>query len=134
MGVVKEGTGKNAALGRPTAGKTGTTQLPSSEEYKGVSGVKDAWFVGYTPELVTAVWVGYDKNDPNFVMQSSGGDHPAKIFKAIMLNALQNTKASSFEIPKNFKEEGKKKEGKDKKDDDDDDGNNKGKKPGKGNN
>lgn len=106
MGVVTEGSGKNAALGRrPTAGKTGTTQLPSTAEFKGVSGVKDAWFVGYTPELVTAVWVGYDKNDPNFVMQSSGGDHPAKIFKAIMSSALKNIKISSFERPKNYKEE-----------------------------
>ena len=42
--------------------------------------------VGYTPELVTAVWVGYNKNDPNFVMQSSGGDHPAKILRKITNN------------------------------------------------
>lgn len=108
IGVVKEGSGKNASLNRPTAGKTGTTQLPPTEEFKGVSGMKDAWFVGYTPELVTAVWVGYDKNNPNFVMQSSGGDHPAKIFNTIMSNALQDIKVSSFEIPKGYKEEGKK--------------------------
>lgn len=108
IGVVKEGSGKNAALNRPTAGKTGTTQLPPTEEFQGVTGVKDAWFVGYTPELVTAVWVGYDKNDPNFVMQSSGGDHPAKIFNAIMSTALQDIKVSSFEIPKGYKEDRKK--------------------------
>lgn len=108
IGVVKEGTGKNAALNRPTAGKTGTTQLPPTKEFKGTSGVKDAWFVGYTPELVTAVWVGYDKNNPNFVMQSSGGNHPAKIFNAIMSNALQDVKVSSFEIPKGYKEDEKK--------------------------
>ena len=108
IGVVKEGSGKNASLNRPTAGKTGTTQLPPTEEFQGVTGVKDAWFVGYTPELVTAVWVGYDKNDPNFVMQSSGGDHPAKIFNAIMSTALQDIKVSSFEIPKGYKEDRKK--------------------------
>lgn len=130
MGVVQEGTGKNAALGRPTAGKTGTTQLPSSGEYKGVSGVKDAWFVGYTPELVTVVWVGYDKNDPNFVMQSSGGDHPAKIFKSIMMAALQDTEASSFEVPKGFKEE-KVKKPKENKKPEKANKNDKGKKPGK---
>ena len=116
MGVVNEGSGKNAALNRPTAGKTGTTQLPSTDEFKGVSGVKDAWFVGYTPELVTAVWVGYDKNDPNFVMQSSGGDHPAKIFKAIMSNALQDIEVSYFEMPKDYKEEKKEKPAKEQKD------------------
>lgn len=112
MGVVKEGSGKNAALNRPTAGKTGTTQLPSTEEFKGKSGARDAWFVGYTPELVTAVWVGYDRNDPNFVMKSSGGNHPANIFKAIMSNALEDIKVSSFEIPKNYKPEKKEKKGK----------------------
>lgn len=101
IGVVKEGTGKNAALGRPTAGKTGTTQLPSNEDFKGITGARDAWFIGYTPELVTAVWVGYDKLDPKYVMDSSGGDHPAKIFKAIMSKALKNTAISSFPKSKN---------------------------------
>ena len=120
MGVVKEGSGKNAGLNRPTAGKTGTTQLPPTEEFQGVNGVKDAWFVGYTPELVTAVWVGYDKNDPNFVMQSSGGGHPASIFKAIMGNALQGIEVSPFVIPKDFKEEKVKKPVKDQKENKDD--------------
>ena len=103
IGVVKEGTGKSAALDRPTAGKTGTTQLPSTDDFKGVSGARDAWFVGYTPELVTAVWVGYDKLDPNYVMKSSGGNHPAKIFQAIMSKALENTDVSEFKKPKNYK-------------------------------
>ncbi|MGB3366882.1 MAG: PBP1A family penicillin-binding protein [Acidaminobacteraceae bacterium] len=119
MGVVEEGTGKNALLNRPTAGKTGTTELPLTDEFKGISGVRDAWFVGYTPELVTAVWVGYDKNNPNFVMQSSGGNHPAKIFNAIMSSALENVKISSFEIPKNYKEEEKDKSKENKKKDSD---------------
>ena len=119
MGVVKEGTGKNAALGRPTAGKTGTTQLPSTEAFEGTTGARDAWFIGYTPELVTAVWVGYDKLDPKYVMDSSGGEHPAKIFKAIMSKALKNIPISSFTKPNDYKAEankgnqGKKKKKKD---------------------
>jgi penicillin-binding protein 2A len=108
MGVVEEGTGKNADLGqRPTAGKTGTTQLPSTEEFEGINGIRDAWFVGYTPELVTAVWIGYDILDPNHVIASSGGNHPARIFRAIMSKALINEAIYKFTIPKNFKEEGK---------------------------
>lgn len=141
--VVQEGTGKNAALNRPTAGKTGTTQLPSTAAFQGVSGVRDAWFVGYSPELVTAVWVGYDKVDPNYAMESSGGNHPAKIFQAIMSNALQNTPISSFQIPKNYREDEKKEsketapKGKEKNQEKDKNnkpgkGNDKEKKPGKG--
>ena len=47
-GVITQGTGSRADIGRPAAGKTGTSQLN-----------RDLWFVGYTPQLVTAVWVGY---------------------------------------------------------------------------
>ncbi len=105
MGVVQEGTGRNAALDRPTAGKTGTTQLPSTAAFQGANGARDAWFVGYTPELVTAVWVGYDKIGPNHVMSSSGGNHPAKIFQAIMGRALQNTAITPFPRPKDYQDE-----------------------------
>lgn len=105
MGVVDEGTGQAAALGRPTAGKTGTTELPAIEGFEGLDGVRDAWFVGYTPDLVTAVWVGYDTLSPNLIMQSAGGSHPASIFQSIMLKALENTPVSSFEKPKGFKED-----------------------------
>jgi len=53
-GVVQEGTGwRVRALGRPAAGKTGTTDS-----------LWDAWFIGYTPELVTGVWTGYDNMKP----------------------------------------------------------------------
>jgi penicillin-binding protein 1A len=82
--VLRYGTGKAAALsgGRPAAGKTGTT-----ENYG------DAWFVGYTPQLVAAVWVGY----PNAVRSMSyeyhghpvaGGTFPALIWKSFMERAL----------------------------------------------
>ena len=105
MGVVQEGTGGNAAIGRPTAGKTGTTQLPDTEAYEGVEGVGDVWFVGYTPELVTAVWIGYDTWAPEYVMQSAGGTHPARIFQAIMSAALANRPVTSFAIPENYQRE-----------------------------
>jgi penicillin-binding protein 1A len=53
-GVIRNGTGWRAkALGRPCAGKTGTT-----DDYS------DAWFIGYTPDLITGVWVGLDQEEP----------------------------------------------------------------------
>jgi len=83
QGVVTSGTGTAAALpDRPAAGKTGTT-----ENYG------DAWFVGYTPQLVTAVWVGY----PNKLVPMRtefhghpvvGGTYPALIWKSFMESAL----------------------------------------------
>ena len=90
-GVVREGTGKQAALAdRPAAGKTGTT-----ENYG------DAWFVGYTPELATAVWVGY----PNSVRPMTtdyhgqpvaGGTFPAEIWHAFTQAALAGTPPQQF--------------------------------------
>ena len=82
--VVREGTGTRAALpDRPAAGKTGTT-----ENYG------DAWFVGYTPQLVTAVWVGYpDKLVPMTTQfhgdSVAGGTFPALIWKTFMKTALK---------------------------------------------
>ena len=83
QGVVTSGTGTAAALpDRPVAGKTGTT-----ENYG------DAWFVGYTPQLVTAVWVGY----PNALRPMlteyhgrpvAGGTFPAQIWKSFTESAL----------------------------------------------
>lgn len=73
--VVKNGTGKNASLPVFTAGKTGTSQ-----DYR------DAWFVGFTPNYVCAVWVGNDDNSP--MDKITGGTLPAQIFKKIMLTTL----------------------------------------------
>jgi penicillin-binding protein 1A len=82
--VVKYGTGKAAALsgGRVAAGKTGTT-----ENYG------DAWFVGYTPQLVTAVWVGYPNRLRPMTYEYhgkpvAGGTFPALIWKSFMERAL----------------------------------------------
>ncbi|RKN79252.1 PBP1A family penicillin-binding protein [Paenibacillus ginsengarvi] len=94
--VVREGTGSNAAMNRPVAGKTGTTQLPETAEFAGVEGSKDAWFVGYTPELVGAVWIGYDHTDRNHTLSTSGGYTPALVFKEMMGLALKDVAAGSF--------------------------------------
>ena len=82
QGVVREGTGRAAALpDRPAAGKTGTT-----ENYG------DAWFVGYTPQLVTAVWVGYPKRLRPMLTEYhgapvAGGTFPAEIWRRFMVAA-----------------------------------------------
>lgn len=91
-GVISKGTGRAAAIGRPAAGKTGTTQ-----EYR------DAWFAGYTPELVAAVWVGHPeqqiemKNVHGRVV--TGGSFPAEIWASFMKAALASVPASDFEKP-----------------------------------
>ncbi|MBR1646397.1 MAG: PBP1A family penicillin-binding protein [Selenomonadaceae bacterium] len=82
--VITRGTGKGANIGRPAAGKTGTT-----------SDYKDAWFVGYTPDLVAAVWIGNDDNTSlNGIM---GGGLPATIWSHFMQNALLNVPAHDFD-------------------------------------
>ena len=73
--VIKTGTGKKASLPCFTAGKTGTSQ-----DYR------DAWFVGWTPTYVAAVWVGNDDNSP--MDNITGGTLPAQIWKKIMLTTL----------------------------------------------
>jgi penicillin-binding protein 1A len=88
-GVVTSGTGKAAALpGYTVAGKTGTT-----ENYG------DAWFVGYTPQLVTAVWVGYPNTLRPMLTEYhgravAGGTFPAQIWKTFMQAALQEVHAA----------------------------------------
>jgi membrane peptidoglycan carboxypeptidase len=93
---VQSGTGKRAALAdRPVAGKTGTT-----ENYG------DAWFVGYTPQLVTAVWVGYPNTlrpmETEFHGESvAGGTFPALIWKSFTESAMRIRKdePAYFEPP-----------------------------------
>jgi 1A family penicillin-binding protein len=90
--VVRLGTGRHAQIGRPLAGKTGT-----SEEFH------DAWFVGYTPDLVTAVWVGYRRGQISMRnvrgISVVGGSFPSQIFKAFMTKALAGVPPHSFEVP-----------------------------------
>jgi penicillin-binding protein 1A len=85
--VIQEGTGyPNAVIGRPAAGKTGTT-----------SNYRDAWFVGYTPDLVTAVWLGND--DYRQMNESYGGNIPARIWARFMKAALEKTPKHDFSFP-----------------------------------
>jgi penicillin-binding protein 1A len=95
QGVVDHGTGTNARItdGRPVAGKTGTTDHET-----------DAWFVGYTPQLVTAVWMGSPsghvpmQNVPG-AGQVFGGTYPAKIFSAFMSSTLSGQPVQNFNAP-----------------------------------
>ena len=85
LNVVESGTGKGTKIaGVPIAGKTGSTQLP----YKDINGTKDQWFVGYTPTIVGAVWLGYDKTDRNHYLSSSSSETAVPLFKAIMEKSL----------------------------------------------
>ena len=107
MSAVSGGTGSGAKLsGWQTAGKTGTNELPSKEDpdYRGLSGTKDAWFVGYTPALVGAVWMGYDnKRDENnnlqYLRNIYGGSYPARLWKAVMSEALADFEVTTFTKP-----------------------------------
>ncbi len=91
--VVNRGTGVNARIGRPVAGKTGTSD-----------GWADAWFVGYTPELVTAVWVGFPPEEiemrpPRTRITVTGGSWPAEIWQRFAGTALAETPVSTFPDP-----------------------------------
>ena len=106
--VVTNGTGENANLSRPTAGKTGSVELPHTQEFSGITkGVKDVWFVGYTPELTAAVWMGYDNTDHNHYLTTSGGSEPAGVFREILSRALKSTPVVPFEIPEEYVEQNK---------------------------
>lgn len=74
--VFVDGTAGGAGIGCPAAGKTGTT-----DDYK------DAWFVGFTPNLSAAVWIGDDNGRPLDYMYGSGA--PLSIWHEFMVNALQ---------------------------------------------
>ena len=97
--VVLNGTGTGADIGRPAAGKTGTTQDN-----------RDAWFVGYTPRLTAAVWMGYPGEpgaEPRFMdsvhgRAVTGGSFPATIWQKFMSNALEGIDSGSFVAPPPF--------------------------------
>jgi len=91
-GVIQRGTGvKIRSLGRPLAGKTGTTNLS-----------KDAWFIGFSPELVVGVFVGFD--DPKSLGKKETGSSVAvPIFKNFMKDALRNHPVTPFRIPRGIR-------------------------------
>jgi penicillin-binding protein 2A len=94
-GAVENGSGRNAKIeGREVAGKTGSTQVAID----GINGAKDIWMVGYTPELVGAVWLGYDKTDENHYLTTTSST-AATIFKEMMQQSLSNTPPTSFNLP-----------------------------------
>jgi penicillin-binding protein 1A len=91
--VVQRGTAINARIGRPAAGKTGT-----------IDDNTDAWFVGYTPELVAATWVGFPGGSvkmrpPLTRITIIGGTFPARIWQVFASSALAQVPASSFPVP-----------------------------------
>jgi penicillin-binding protein 1A len=92
-GVVLHGTGVAANIGRPVAGKTGT-----SEQHQ------NAWFVGYTPQLSTAIWMGY--KDANISLYGiygvgavTGGTWPARMWHTYMTEAMKNVPVQGFPVP-----------------------------------
>lgn len=95
-GVVEEGTGKNAQVDDfEVAGKTGTTQLP----FENAGGAKDHWFVGYTPEIVGAVWMGYDKTDENHYIMEPNNATVTNIFKEIFTQSKAEFSQNKFTLP-----------------------------------
>ncbi|MEW6379878.1 MAG: PBP1A family penicillin-binding protein [bacterium] len=87
-GVIQHGTGWRAKrLGRPLAGKTGTTN-----DYI------DAWFIGFSPELVAGVWVGFDEYK-SLGERETGGEAACPIWVNFMSRALANQPASNFPVP-----------------------------------
>jgi penicillin-binding protein 1A len=93
-GVISYGTGTAADIGRPAAGKTGTT-----------SKFTNAWFCGYTPTLSTAVWMGYGDNQNTSLRNIRGvgsvygGTIPAQVWHAFMAQALADVPATDFTQP-----------------------------------
>lgn len=95
LNVVESGTGEAAQIdGVEIAGKTGSTQLP----YEDVNGSKDQWFVGYTPNVVGAVWLGYDQTDREHYLSNSSSDNVVPIFHDIMEKSLPYIEESEFAV------------------------------------
>nr|WP_263328629.1 PBP1A family penicillin-binding protein [Neobacillus sp. Marseille-Q6967] len=107
-GVIEEGTGRNAKLnGYDVAGKTGSTQLP----FGSGEGTKDHWFVGYTPDIVGAIWLGYDKTDEQHYLATSSSTTAPVIFKQVLSKSTSELSDKEFDlsiIEKKYKEELKK--------------------------
>ncbi|HJT38201.1 MAG TPA: penicillin-binding transpeptidase domain-containing protein, partial [Actinomycetota bacterium] len=92
QGVIQHGTGTSANIGRPAAGKTGTTESH-----------RDAWFAGYTPELAAVVWNGYAGSFKAMTdvrgIAVVGASFPAEMWKLFMERALANLPATPFAAP-----------------------------------
>jgi penicillin-binding protein 1A len=92
VGVVERGTAAGSGIGRPAAGKTGTTD-----------DFGDAWFVGYTPSLSTSVWMGNSTNNNTMSYKGNrrvyGGSVPAPTWSQFMKQALKDVPATEFSEP-----------------------------------
>jgi len=97
--VIRNGTGTNAQIGRPAAGKTGTTDEN-----------KSAWFVGYTPDLATAVMMAKDDENGNPISLSgtggmrsvTGGSFPARMWRYYMSETLKDSPVKEFALRSNI--------------------------------
>jgi len=97
-GVVKNGTATSGKSEVAVAGKTGTTS------YEGVSGgSRDAWFVGFTPEYVGAVWMGYDRTTDSQYL-TGGSEYPVKLFKQVVNASLNENSQKEFKKPSGVKD------------------------------
>ena len=86
--VVEHGTAAGrASIGRPVAGKTGTT-----------NDTRDAWFIGFTPDLLAGVWVGYD-SERSLGSWDTGGHAAAPIWAGFMRKALEGRPVVDFPVP-----------------------------------
>lgn len=87
--TVNRGTASGGYYPKALAGKTGSTGNPNAKGF-----YKDAWFVGYTPEYVTSLWMGYDISDANHYLLS-GSDYPTRLTKKILTDINQNYELKS---------------------------------------
>ncbi|MED4229342.1 PBP1A family penicillin-binding protein [Neobacillus cucumis] len=95
LNVVETGTGRKAHIqGVQLAGKTGSTQLP----FSGINGTKDQWMVGYTPNIVGAIWIGYDQTDRQHYLTSASSSDVVPIFKEIIRESITHLPNESFEV------------------------------------
>ena len=86
--VVESGTGRRVkSLGRPVAGKTGTT-----------NDIRDAWFIGFTPSLIAGVWIGFDQ-ETTLGKNEVGGRAAAPVWLYFMEKVVQNTPVENFSTP-----------------------------------
>ncbi len=91
--VVKDGTGASGLTNEPLAGKTGTTSFTAVS-----GGARDAWFAGYTPNVVGAIWMGHDRTTETSYLQG-GSRYPTALFKEILNDLPTDLKSKQFEKP-----------------------------------